>query len=92
MTTSDDPHPLRSFVTFSLPVLDSTHIKEEKGHVRGLYVALEEVKEVRTDSGEVELVWRCASQSTPGGSIPTKLAESYMYVKFPRSPSTSGSR
>ncbi|KAL8278840.1 hypothetical protein RQP46_008711 [Phenoliferia psychrophenolica] len=76
--TSETSNPLRSFVIFSLPISDSTPIKEEKGHVRGLYVALEELKEVRNANGGVEIEWRCVSQSTPGGSIPTKLAESYM--------------
>ncbi|KAM0747406.1 hypothetical protein T439DRAFT_329133 [Meredithblackwellia eburnea MCA 4105] len=79
--TESDPHPLRSFLVFSVPVKDPANkaIKEEKGHVRGLYVAVEEVKEIRNEAtGDVEIVWRCASQSSPGGSIPTRLAESHM--------------
>lgn len=77
--TETTPNPLRSFLVCSLPVNDSTPIKEEKGHVRGQLVAVEEVKEVEAaNGGGVELEWRCVSQSTPGGSIPTRLAESHM--------------
>lgn len=46
--------------------------------MRGSYVAVEEVKEL--ENGEIE--WTCASRSTPGGSIPTRLAESHMFVLF----------
>ena len=81
--TPDDPNPLRSFLVFSLPISDETPVKEEKGHVRGLFVCAEELKEQRNDRGEVEIVWRGVSQSTPGGSIPIKLAESYMCAFYP---------
>lgn len=61
--------PLRSFLCFSLPVAaDPTLTKEiDKGFVRGKYVAVERIREVRNESGEVEVEWMCASQSTPGG-------------------------
>lgn len=72
--TPQNPTPLRSFITFSLPVV-ATPLKEEKGHIRGQFVAVEEVREELNERDEVEIVWRCASQSSLGGSIPTRIGE-----------------
>lgn len=46
---------------------------EEKG-VKGRYVSVELLKEL--DNGKVE--WRMATSSTPGGNIPSFVAESTM--------------
>lgn len=73
------PSPDR-FFCLSFPVEDdrtdaeSKHL--EKHHVRGRYCSVEEVRKM--ENGEV--VWRCASMSTPGGSIPIRIAESHMSV------------
>jgi hypothetical protein len=79
--TPSNSTPLRSFVVFSLPAHLPAHeaalAVSEQGHVRGRYVAVEEVREVEVD-GKKKVEWKTASRSTPGGSIPVKLAESYM--------------
>jgi len=67
-----DTQGLRSFAVYALPVIADTQ-PEEKGHTRGRFVSVEEVKEL--EGGK--LLWRCASMSTPGGSIPSKLSEGY---------------
>jgi hypothetical protein len=46
---------------------------EEKG-VKGRYVSVERLQEI--DGGKV--LWEMATSSTPGGSIPTFVAESSM--------------
>lgn len=70
-TATASTAPLRSFLCFSLPVAaDPTLTKDiDKGFVRGKYVAVERIREVRNDKGEVEIEWMCASQSTPGGEF-----------------------
>lgn len=50
---------------------------EEKG-VKGRYVSIERIVELEDGSTE----WRMATSSTPGGSIPTWLAESSMAGKI----------
>lgn len=50
---------------------------EEKG-VKGRYVSIERIVELEDGSTE----WRMATSSTPGGSIPTFLAESSMASKI----------
>ena len=57
---------------------------EEKG-VKGRYVSVEQLQEV--DGGKV--VWEMATSSTPGGSIPTFVAESSMASQIS---AVSGSR
>lgn len=66
--SSPTSRPLRSFLVFTLPVFDPSNSMEheDKGHVRGRYTAVEEVREVETEEGRV-IEWRCASMSTPGG-------------------------
>ncbi|KIK59604.1 hypothetical protein GYMLUDRAFT_44567 [Collybiopsis luxurians FD-317 M1] len=51
--------------------------KEEKG-VKGRYVSIERIVELEDGSTE----WRMATSSTPGGSIPSWLAESTMASKI----------
>lgn len=50
---------------------------EEKG-VKGRYASIERIVELEDGSTE----WRMATSSTPGGSIPTWLAESSMAGKI----------
>lgn len=80
-STPTNPTPLQSFIVFSLPAHlpehEATLAQLEQGHVRGRYIAVEEVREVEVD-GKKKIEWRTASRSTPGGSIPVKLSESYM--------------
>ncbi|KAI5481756.1 hypothetical protein MNV49_000033 [Pseudohyphozyma bogoriensis] len=75
--TADAP-PLRSFQVFSLPASTPKPLPEDKGYVRGSYVAVEEIREVVGEDGKLVIEWRCASQSTPGGNIPTRIAQSHM--------------
>lgn len=64
---------MRSFLSFQLPLYLPPR-PEEKSHVRGRYVGVESVEEL--EGGRIR--WRCVSMSSPGGSIPPKLSESYM--------------
>lgn len=67
-----------TFTIVAFPVEDDRKDRPsaalDKHHVRGRYVSVEELSKL--ENGEVE--WRCASMSTAGGSIPTRLAESHM--------------
>lgn len=74
---------LRSFLVFSLPIVPTERMGEEDGHVRGRYVAVEEVREIEVEEGGVTVLkiqWTCASRSTPGGasrpSLPRVTCES----------------
>jgi hypothetical protein len=58
----------------SIPVTYEGSAAEEKGRVRGKYVAVERLREL--ESGETE--WIMATESTPGGSIPPFLSEASM--------------
>ncbi|KAH9948969.1 hypothetical protein B0H21DRAFT_730952 [Amylocystis lapponica] len=75
-TTHLDETTPRSGIIVSIPVDltgDDLAKLEEKG-VKGRYVSVERLKEL--EGGKVE--WRMATSSTPGGKIPTFLAESSM--------------
>ncbi|KAK4705189.1 hypothetical protein P7C70_g1018, partial [Phenoliferia sp. Uapishka_3] len=78
VATTEEPTPLRSFAVITLPVYESTPIKEDKGNVRGSFVAVDKVKEVRNSEGDLEVVWTSISQSAMCGSMPTSLAERNM--------------
>ena len=68
------------FLVISLPVDDEGKDevnKLDKHHVRGRLVSVEQVKRVDRD-GERFVEWVCCSRSTPGGSIPVRVAESHM--------------
>ncbi|KAM0788619.1 hypothetical protein ACM66B_001738 [Microbotryomycetes sp. NB124-2] len=68
------------FLVISLPVddeLDEDVVKLDKHHVRGRLTSVEQVKRVNKD-GHTVMQWSCCSRSTPGGSIPIRVAESHM--------------
>jgi hypothetical protein len=50
---------------------DEGHLELEEKGVKGRYVSVEHIKEL--EDGRVE--WRMATSSTPGGRIPTFIAE-----------------
>ncbi|KAK4053558.1 hypothetical protein OIV83_001726 [Microbotryomycetes sp. JL201] len=68
------------FLVVSLPVNDEGDtevLRLDKHHVRGRLVSVERIKRTR-QNGELVTEWSCCSRSTPGGSIPVRVAESHM--------------
>lgn len=75
------PTSKTSFLVIGLPVRDDSSSTKslEKHHVRGRFVSVEQVREVKDAStGKTYVEWSCVSQSYAAGSIPTSLSESHM--------------
>ncbi|KZT09643.1 uncharacterized protein LAESUDRAFT_722611 [Laetiporus sulphureus 93-53] len=76
-TTYRDDNSPRTGLIVSIPIDlsgDEELAKMEEKGVKGRYVSIERLVEL--DSGKVE--WRMATSSTPGGKIPSFMAESTM--------------
>ncbi|KAJ3736085.1 hypothetical protein DFJ43DRAFT_1129719 [Lentinula guzmanii] len=72
-----------SLIVISIPIdlsspEDAELAKMEEKGVKGRYVSIERIVELEDGSTE----WRMATSSTPGGSIPSWLAESTMASKI----------
>ncbi|KAF5389945.1 hypothetical protein D9757_003627 [Collybiopsis confluens] len=80
---SDAPGKPRTGIIISIPIdlsspEDAELAKMEEKGVKGRYVSVERIAELEDGSTE----WRMATSSTPGGSIPSWLAESSMASKI----------
>jgi len=74
--TSTEPGR-RAFIVISTPI----HEPKLKGHVRGLYVSVETVREMEHD-GKTQLQWRTATCSNPGGYVPIKIVDQVLPSKI----------